>query len=384
MLQTSSAATEMMQATSNALTATSTVTPTPIPPTATASATPTTPPPTGTPTATLDSTIMAGTIYYIYNGDAILAVAGDGSREEFLYTVGVGVPIEYLTPSPNGEWLAFVAPGSGSAREVWIMNRDATYTQMVSCLGFADVRLPGWSPDNEWLAFFATQSPNGPLDLYTAKRTGPICGEDSHRQLADLNSLSVGGLAYAQYGNRLFFSNVVIYAIDLTTGEISPALTQNTGFGADYALQFNPAEPFLLTYLQVAPLLTPIRNEGLLYAIDISRPDGILTPELAMRSLLLSFQWSSDGESLLLSSPSSVSIIGRDSQTGPVLASGLTLPPQAIFNPTADQIAYIDADPNNPTTPQIYIVDRNGRDSWPITHNPEGSIQDLVWLTGGW
>jgi hypothetical protein len=76
-----------------------------------------TPLPTDTPRPVEDVSPNLGTIYYIYNGDSVIAVAVDGSRQEFILNFAT---ISYLTPSPDGELLAFIAPGSGSAYEVWI------------------------------------------------------------------------------------------------------------------------------------------------------------------------------------------------------------------------------------------------------------------------
>ena len=121
MAQTSDAATAIYEATLYAPTPVPTSVRPTLPPTYTLVSTPTEMTPTVLPETAPESDDTSGSIYFVYNNDSIIAVSGDGLRAEFIYTVGMGIPIEHLTPSPDGEFLAFVAPGSGSAREVWII-----------------------------------------------------------------------------------------------------------------------------------------------------------------------------------------------------------------------------------------------------------------------
>jgi WD40 repeat protein len=383
-VQTNDAATTIFVETKNAPTATPTENRPTLPPPNTPTSTPMPPTATSPPPATLEGDSATGTIYYIYNGDSIIATTGDGAREEFLYTVGMDVPITYLTPSPDGEWLAFVAPGSGSAREVWIMNRDASYTQQVSCLGFADVRMPTWSPDGEWLAFAATQNLGGPLDIYAASRIAPFCSEDTHQLLLELDSLVLGDLVYAPSGDTLFFSSPTIYALDLNTMERSPMLTRDNGFGPDRSLVFNPQRPRLLTYLQAESSTNLTSYDGFLFAIDIAATRGFIPPTIAIRSATDTYQWDNDGQSIVMSSQDSVYLWDQETNIASGIVIGVIFPPRAIFNPDSDKIAYIDADPNNRQLAQIYVVNTRGRNLIQITTHAEGEIGDMVWLAGGW
>src|SRR5690606_15909282 len=96
------------------------------------------------PSATPEGFNPAGTIYYIFNNGSIAALAGDGSREEL---IAIGGPFSDLLASPDGQFLLYIAPGAGSSREVFIINRDGTYVQQVSCTGLGYVIHPTWSPD---------------------------------------------------------------------------------------------------------------------------------------------------------------------------------------------------------------------------------------------
>ena len=72
-----------------------------------------TPLPSQPPDSTPTPVVGQGTIYYIFNGDSIAALKADGSSEA-LILVG-GAPAD-LTLSPDGQFLAYTAQGSGSAR----------------------------------------------------------------------------------------------------------------------------------------------------------------------------------------------------------------------------------------------------------------------------
>jgi hypothetical protein len=58
------------------------------------------------------------------------------------------------------------------------------------------------------------------------------------------------------------------------------------------------------------------------------------------------------------------------------------LPPQAIYNPAHNTIAYVDSDPVNPSIPQIYFITASGDDSRRVTFHEEGTISDMVWTEG--
>ncbi|MCL4256769.1 MAG: hypothetical protein KJ043_23630 [Anaerolineae bacterium] len=124
-----------------------------------------TPIPTRTPTNT--PVIQVGAILFTYNNDSIIRINDDGTGQELIITFGVGIPISDMRLSPKGDLIAFIAPGNGSAREVWIANSTGTYTQQVSCLGYADIQNLTWSLDGQALAFTASQAPNQPMDIYT-------------------------------------------------------------------------------------------------------------------------------------------------------------------------------------------------------------------------
>jgi Tol biopolymer transport system component len=58
------------------------------------------------------------------------------------------------------------------------------------------------------------------------------------------------------------------------------------------------------------------------------------------------------------------------------------LPPQAIYNPVGDTIAYVDSDPVNPSIPQIYFMTAGGDNPRRVTFHEEGTISDMIWAEG--
>ena len=77
-------------------------------------------------------------------------------------------------------------------------------------------------------------------------------------------------------------------------------------------------------------------------------------------------------------------MLDRNTLTGPGIMLGTAFEPQAVFSPDSTQVAYIDADPNDPSVPQIYVIGIRRRNPTQLTFNTEGVIEDLVWLPGGW
>jgi WD40 repeat protein len=347
--------------------------------------TPTLLPVTVTPTYTPDSSETTGTIYYIYNNNAIAAMYGDGSQHEFIYSVSEGRTVRNLTLSPNGELLAFVAPGNGSADEVWIMNRDGTYLQQISCLGLNDLRELVWSPDGEWVSFFGAQKPGDPAAIYSATWINANSCPETQRQLVDADSTALGGLAYSPDGTKLFFSDETIYVLDLATNEISEPLTETGGFGPDHSLQFNPEKTYLLVYLQSSiSVNNQITDGDYLVILSVARIGGILEPETELRTPIQKYQWSNDGSRLLISTATSVFTFNPGTGESNNVVTSAFLPPLAIYSPTNEQVAYIDRDPSISTLQQIYVVKGNGANPKQVTTHAEGIISDIIWADGGW
>jgi len=334
----------------------------------------------GLPSATATSIPASGTIYYLYNGDSIAAVDVSSTESRLIATFGVGVPITDLTLSPDQTLLAYVAPGNGSAREVFVSSLDGTYRQQISCLGFADVRAPAWSADSTSLAFIGGQAPNSPLDIYVANFAGSgTCPTgNSQRQAASVNSTLLSEVVWDPAGTRLFFSNIEIYAVDLPTGGISPVLTQIRGFGSDYDLSFNPTNN-QLTYLRAERNLTTGAAGGAAFQLDVTSTTQLAPAQTLPATLASHIEWSRDGRYFLASEADSVYIFDTEEENVFTVLSSLGVPPNAIFSPDATLIAYLGVDPSNPSLQQIFVLDRTAEMTRQMTFITEGTISALQW-----
>ncbi|MBC7872035.1 MAG: hypothetical protein H7Y09_14410 [Chitinophagaceae bacterium] len=330
--------------------------------------------------ATATAIPASGTIYYLYNGDSIAAVDVASTESRLIATFGVGVPITGLTLSPDQRLLAYVAPGNGSAREVFVSSLDGTYQQQISCLGFADVRAPAWSADSASLAFIGGQAPNSPLNIYVANFAGSgTCPSGNNQRLvASVDSTFLSEVVWDPNGTRLFFSNNELYAVDLANGSISPALTQTRGFGSDFDLSFNPMNN-QLTYLRAERNLTTGAEGGLAFQLDVTSTAQLAPAQTLPATLASHVEWSRDGRYFLASEADSVYIFDAQEQNVQTLLSGLVVPPNAIFSPDAALIAYLAVDPVNPSLQQIFVLDRAAETMRQITFITEGAISTLQW-----
>ncbi|MDX1992069.1 MAG: hypothetical protein SF029_06755 [bacterium] len=342
--------------------------------------------PTATPAPLPTATAVPslGTIYYIYAGDSIAAVDVATRDSRLIVTFGVGQPITDLSLSPDGLLLAYVAPGNGSAREVYVSSLDGTYRQQVSCLGFAEVRGAAWSADSQRLAWFAGQSPDSPVDLFTAVIAGSnTCPTgNNQREVLSLDSTLAREVVWSPDGTRLFFSDGVVYSVDVATGQRSPALTEVSGLGSDFNLRFRPGQPTMLTILRADLDFETGASGGRVVELDVSNPSELLAERSLPGALIHRVEWSGDGRYLLISEDAVVNFYDSEQQRILTLVTGQQTFARAIFSPDAQQMAYIGLDPANPAQEQIFVVDLSSGESRQITALSEGSIGSVVWAEG--
>jgi Tol biopolymer transport system component len=354
-----------------------------LPPTWTASPPPTqrpteTPPAASSPASAASS--LTGTIAYLYNGKSIVALSAANQTEKLILNGGAPAA---LTLSPDGKLLAYVAQGNGSAREAYIINLDGSYNQRVSCLGFARVIAPAWSPDSQTLAFAASQTANGPLGIYTAKVAGAgQCPSGNGQRLVtqtEFNDLT--DMNWTSDGNVIVFSSQVIYALDVAKGMLYPPLTQFYGYGPDFSLAPNPRST-LLVYLKLVYDRKAKTTVGQIYQIDTANLQNPMQELGGANYATRSLRWSADGSRLLVGTDSDIWV--QDSQNGTSLQAlkGSKFVPQPAFSPDAASIAYIDGAPDKPTVQQIFVVSSLGGTPVQLTSHTEGTMSDLYWAPG--
>jgi hypothetical protein len=337
------------------------------------SPTPTTPPPPVEESLISDA---LGAIYYIYNGDSIARVPADGSSEPELIVLAPA--ISDLTLSPDGTLMAFVAQGNGSAREIYVTNLDGTYNQQITCLGYSRIIEPTWSWDNGRLAFFASQTSDGPMDVYTADIVGASdCPTgNNQRPWTQLGSQNFAGLTWDIDGEHIYFSDYNIKAVDLDSGMTYDA-TQSTGFGPDTRPHYNPYDD-LLYFLR--PRDTGHEGGHLFVQTVSDVVAGVEPPQPGgvMGYYATSIALNQAGDQIVLATEGGGLIIFSLSTGTPiqVAESLVSMPPQPVFSPDSQQVAYIAL---AAVAPQIYVVPRLGGGATVVTNHAEGTVEDIVW-----
>lgn len=322
----------------------------------------------------------SGFIYYIFNGDSVARLAADGSGEQ-LILVG-GAPSD-LTLSPDGTLLAYVMQGNGSAREVFVSSLDGTYTQQVSCLGYARVLAPTWKPDSQEVVFAASQTSDGALGVYVAgiAGSGQCPTGNNQRLVAQLDVNRLGNFTWNPDGTLVFFDSDVIYGIDIVNGQLYPPLTQLTGYGPDSAPAHNPRD-FRLLYVKSQYDEREEERIGAVFQVnvaDISQPPLQEQPHTALNAV--SLRWSLDGSLLAIAVPQGVWVQNQRTNTSIEVARNTNFFPQPVFSPDGNFVAYVDGGTTDITIQQIFTVGSNGQGTRQITTHQEGTITYLNWGT---
>jgi hypothetical protein len=337
-----------------------------------------TPAPTFTPLASQDM----GRLYYLYNDDSIASVKADGTDNTIVVTLGVGQAISEYAISPDRTRIAFVAPGGGSGREVYISKIDGTDIQKMSCLGMNDMRSLVWTPSGTQMVLFAAPVPGAAGNLYliqtTKQNTSALgCPEaSSSRVLAPLQTSDFRGMTLNREGTLLYYAGggSSIYVWDMATNNRYLASTDSP-LGPDNAPRQNPITDELVFIRQGYRGST---TSGTLVSIqDSSVPPLAPIADVGDPYDALDLRWSGDGTLLLLTT--AAGILYFDTEEKRIV----TLPLSALRLPEAaaarrDAIAYTGFDDKN--VAQIFIYDLNRESSRQVTQNPDGTIRSLVWL----
>jgi len=345
-------------------------------PTHTATPSPT-PPDDSTPTP--EGFRPQGAIFYIYNGDAIIALDPQSGAEQVVMQFGMGQRLADLAAAPDGALLAFTAPSINASREAHVMNRDGSYVQQISCLRFGELRLPHWTPDGAALAFFAAQTPQGRGNLFRADILGAgNCPEDNRQGLL-LNELinRFGGLVYDETRALWFVaSERGIVAYDATSGKRTPYVPPND-FGPQVRLRLS-ASRSTLSYIAIIPAVGGFTTEARLLALGDAPPGSPQEGSTLLKDAL-DVLWHPQAERAL--------VVGRETFALAELRGSLRLlevgrlrEAVAAFSPDGRSIAYSALDEDGVI--QVYSLTLDDPSARPrqITRHVEGSIDELLWL----
>lgn len=349
-------------------------------------------PPTWTPEPVLSPTplpptptpeiVQSGRVFYIYNGDSIISMNGDGTDNQFILTFGVGAIIDDMVISPDHSLLAFVAPGNGSAREVFVSNLDGSFVLQVSCLGFAEVREPTWSPDSASLAFFAAPAQGAVTEVYkvNVNGSGNCPADNDQRVLFSTGIASPGDVAWSPDGSQIMFSGQGIRIFDFATGSLSEEYTQTFGFGPDFDLSFNPANPVQMAYIRRE--IADVQNQpapGATFILDFSQL-GQIQQTIPVAGSAVNIEWSADGQFIVLSAPGSVSVAILETSSARQIATNLGTVPDGVYDNRRELVIYAGRDPQNAAVDQIFSATINGREVTQLTSHSEGLVSNLIWI----
>jgi serine/threonine protein kinase len=121
--------------------------------------------------------------------------------------------------SPNGRYIAFITRATSSASQLWVQALDAERPQLLQ--GTEDALAPFWSPDSEWIAFYAGGN------LKKIRRTG---GEA--QTIIATRARGAGGSAWSPDNTILFKSGrfeAPFLAVSAQGGPVSPATRLGAG-----------------------------------------------------------------------------------------------------------------------------------------------------------
>lgn len=116
-----------------------------------------------------------------------LPLVSDTIRFALHPPAGTTFPSSFDIPfalSPDGRHIAFVAAAADGARHLWLRRLESDEDQQLP--GTEDASSPFWSPDNQWIGFFAGGS------LKKIRVTGPIV------QVIATNAASQGGATWGR------------------------------------------------------------------------------------------------------------------------------------------------------------------------------------------
>ena len=124
---------------------------------------------------------------------------------------GTTFPSEFDVPftlSPDGRWLAYVAAAGDGIRHLWVRAMDSE--QQVLLTGTEGAASPFWSPDSEWVGFFAART------LKKVRVTSPIV------QVIASPATTMAGAAWSRNDVIVFPGPGGLRRVSANGGAISP------------------------------------------------------------------------------------------------------------------------------------------------------------------
>ena len=94
------------------------------------------------------------------------------------------------------------------------------------------------------------------------------------------------------------------------------------------------------------------------------------------------FHFSRDGRLLVASGKQDASVQNMDVTSAISVVQSALFPPQAIFSPDSETVAYVNAGIGSNPVQQVWVVNRRGTGRLQLTNHKEGTISNLNWAAG--
>lgn len=322
-----------------------------------------------------------GTLFFVFNGDSVAMLEADGSAEDL---IDIGGAPSHLTLSPDGQYLGYVKQGSGSAREVFIipLNAGNDYQPLpVSCVGYGRIAALAWSADSKMIAFAASPSSDGQLGIFTAGifGGGQCPTGNNQRMLVQTTFNAVESMAWNDAGTYIFLSSNAVYGVDVSNGTLYPPLTRPTGFGPDFNLSFRTGTTDLY-YFKTERNDRTGETGGLLTQASTAEMTEFPLQELRGTPYYgVHMRFSPDGRHLVAATVFDAFVQDMTINTATQVVRASSFPPQPVFSPDGEMVAYVDTGRTVDPVPQVWIVSRKGEDRRLLTNHQEGTISYLNW-----
>lgn len=171
-------------------------------------------------TAAIAASLAVGVWQWVRKGTVreILPLSAGAARFSIPPPEATTVPSSFDIPfalSPDGRWIVFVAIGDDGVRQMWIRALDSEQQRRLA--GTEGANAPFWSPDSEWVAFFAAGG------LKKVRLASPIA------QVIATPASTMGGAAWSRNDVIVFPGPGGLHRVSANGGEVS-VVTHDTNF----------------------------------------------------------------------------------------------------------------------------------------------------------
>jgi Tol biopolymer transport system component len=199
------------------------------------------------------------------------------------------------------------------------------------------------------------------------------------RGLVQTTFKDITGMAWNINNTQIYFSSHEVYAVEASSGTLYPPLTAPTGYGPDSDPVYRP-DSTSLYYLKTERDDQTTVKGGILAQVDTSQFSTFPLQELRGTMFFAQqIHFSRDGRFLVAAGVQDAFVQNMDVGSAALVVKNAKFPPQAVFSPDAETVAYVDSGAGANLIQQIWTVNRRGTDRKQLTNHSEGTITDMNW-----